>query len=101
MPNSAPPAAAAVGVHSLASGLIAAGHLDSRVRPFWLAEKLLLELTAHGNFCCVAAGAGAYDFAFLHVKAVDDTGHDRLVDLKVRGAGGVGVGGGLNVDLQV
>ncbi len=25
-----------------------------------------------------------YDFAFLHVKAVDDTGHDRAVHLKVR-----------------
>lgn len=27
---------------------------------------------------------GGYDFGFLHVKAVDDTGHDRLVGLKVR-----------------
>eukprot|EP00887_Chlorella_sp_A99_P007404 scaffold2.g7404.t1 len=25
-----------------------------------------------------------YDFGFLHVKAVDDTGHDRLVGIKVR-----------------
>ncbi|KAL4518101.1 hypothetical protein Ndes2526B_g01464 [Nannochloris sp. 'desiccata'] len=25
-----------------------------------------------------------YEFAFLHVKAVDDAGHDRAVDLKVR-----------------
>ena len=35
-----------------------------------------------------AAGAGAtatpYEFAFLHVKAVDDAGHDRLVALKAR-----------------
>jgi len=26
----------------------------------------------------------SYEFAFLHVKAVDDAGHDRAVDLKVR-----------------
>ena len=26
---------------------------------------------------------GPYEFAFLHVKAVDDAGHDRAVDLKV------------------
>lgn len=27
--------------------------------------------------------SGACDFAFLHVKAVDDTGHDRAAALKV------------------
>lgn len=30
-----------------------------------------------------ALASGRYDFAFLHVKAVDDTGHDRLPVLKV------------------
>ncbi|GAB4817188.1 hypothetical protein N2152v2_004234 [Parachlorella kessleri] len=29
-----------------------------------------------------ALTTGGYDFGFLHIKAVDDTGHDRLVDLK-------------------
>ena len=27
--------------------------------------------------------SGRFDFAFLHVKAVDDTGHDRQVWMKV------------------
>ncbi|KAK9817062.1 hypothetical protein WJX72_008993 [[Myrmecia] bisecta] len=27
---------------------------------------------------------GGYDFGFLHIKAVDDTGHDRQIALKVR-----------------
>lgn len=31
-----------------------------------------------------ALAAGGHDFAFLHVKAVDDTGHDRDTVLKVR-----------------
>lgn len=26
-----------------------------------------------------------YDFALVHVKAVDDTGHDRMLAMKVRG----------------
>lgn len=30
-----------------------------------------------------ALQSGSFDFAFLHVKAVDDTGHDRLPWLKV------------------
>ncbi len=30
-----------------------------------------------------ALAAGGYGFAFLHVKAVDDTGHDRDTALKV------------------
>ncbi len=33
--------------------------------------------------------AGGYDFGFLHIKAVDDTGHDRLVDLKASAVEGV------------
>ncbi len=28
---------------------------------------------------------GGYDFGLLHVKAVDDTGHDRMVAMKVGG----------------
>lgn len=28
---------------------------------------------------------GGYDFVLLHVKAVDDTGHDRMLAMKVRG----------------
>ena len=31
-----------------------------------------------------ALSGGHYDFVFLHVKAVDDTGHDRQPVLKVR-----------------
>jgi hypothetical protein len=44
---------------------------------------------------CDALVSGGYDFALLHVKAVDDTGHDRMVAMKVgRGAlGGSGWGG--------
>ena len=30
-----------------------------------------------------ALASGVYDFVFLHVKAVDDTGHDRKPVLKV------------------
>ena len=33
-----------------------------------------------------ALASGGYDFAFLHVKAVDDTGHDRDTVLKVTAA---------------
>ncbi|KAG2439333.1 hypothetical protein HXX76_004692 [Chlamydomonas incerta] len=29
-------------------------------------------------------GGGGYQFGFVHVKAVDDTGHDRMVGFKVR-----------------
>ena len=32
---------------------------------------------------CEALISGGYDFALLHVKAVDDTGHDRMVAMKV------------------
>lgn len=35
----------------------------------------------------VAAGAlagGGHDFVMVHVKAVDDTGHDRMLAMKVR-----------------
>jgi 2,3-bisphosphoglycerate-independent phosphoglycerate mutase len=35
---------------------------------------------------------GGYSFGFLHVKAVDDTGHDRMVAMKVGGGGGGGCG---------
>lgn len=39
----------------------------------------------HAKAAAVAAAlaGGGYDFAFLHVKAVDDTGHDRDTVLKV------------------
>lgn len=30
-----------------------------------------------------ALARDSYDFGFLHVKAVDDTGHDKLLALKV------------------
>lgn len=33
-----------------------------------------------------ALSGGDYDIGFLHVKAVDDTGHDRALSLKVRRA---------------
>jgi hypothetical protein len=32
--------------------------------------------------------AGGYDFVLLHVKAVDDTGHDRMLSMKVGCVGG-------------
>jgi 2,3-bisphosphoglycerate-independent phosphoglycerate mutase len=35
---------------------------------------------------CGALVSGGFDFALLHVKAVDDTGHDRMLAMKVRGA---------------
>lgn len=35
-------------------------------------------------------GGGGYQFGFVHVKAVDDTGHDRMVGFKVRVAYRVG-----------
>jgi hypothetical protein len=38
-----------------------------------------------------ALGGGGFQFAFLHVKAVDDTGHDFLVKLKVRKMGSLQV----------
>jgi len=31
-----------------------------------------------------ALSRGGYQFGFLHVKAVDDTGHDFLLKMKVR-----------------
>jgi 2,3-bisphosphoglycerate-independent phosphoglycerate mutase len=34
---------------------------------------------------CAALVSGGFDFALLHVKAVDDTGHDRMLAMKVRG----------------
>jgi hypothetical protein len=33
---------------------------------------------------CSALVSGGFDFALLHVKAVDDTGHDRMLAMKVR-----------------
>mmetsp|Transcript_32653 Transcript_32653/g.82862 ORF Transcript_32653/g.82862 Transcript_32653/m.82862 type:complete len:503 (-) Transcript_32653:247-1755(-) len=33
---------------------------------------------------CDALARGGYEFGFVHVKAVDDTGHDRRVEMKVR-----------------
>jgi 2,3-bisphosphoglycerate-independent phosphoglycerate mutase len=32
---------------------------------------------------CSALVNGGFDFALLHVKAVDDTGHDRMLAMKV------------------
>ena len=43
----------------------------------------------HAKAAAVAnalTGDDGYDFAFLHVKAVDDTGHDRDTVLKVAAA---------------
>lgn len=34
---------------------------------------------------CSALTHQGYDFGFVHVKAVDDTGHDRRVEMKVGG----------------
>lgn len=34
---------------------------------------------------CDALTKGGYEFGFVHVKAVDDTGHDRMVAMKVGG----------------
>jgi len=28
--------------------------------------------------------SGAYDFGFVHIKAVDDAGHDKKLDIKVQ-----------------
>lgn len=33
---------------------------------------------------CNALASDKYDFGFLHIKAVDDAGHDRKIGLKVR-----------------
>lgn len=41
------------------------------------------DFTAKGNAAVKALGNEAYDFGFLHIKAVDDAGHDRNVDYKV------------------
>lgn len=32
---------------------------------------------------CSALTSGDYDFGFVHVKAVDDTGHDRMMTWRV------------------
>jgi hypothetical protein len=47
----------------------------------------------HAKAAAVAAAltCGRHSFAFLHVKAVDDTGHDRDTVLKARGPGRGGV----------
>jgi 2,3-bisphosphoglycerate-independent phosphoglycerate mutase len=37
-----------------------------------------------GEAICKAVTEGPYQFGFAHVKAVDDTGHDRLWKLRVR-----------------
>jgi len=50
------------------------------------------DLASKAATACAALAAGGYEFALLHVKAVDDTGHDRMVAMKVR-AGVVGVAG--------
>jgi 2,3-bisphosphoglycerate-independent phosphoglycerate mutase len=36
---------------------------------------------------CAALVSGGFDFALLHVKAVDDTGHDRMLAMKVCSSG--------------
>jgi hypothetical protein len=45
---------------------------------FWLADTL-----AQAECIADALIAGVCDFGFLHIKAVDDTGHDRATALKV------------------
>jgi 2,3-bisphosphoglycerate-independent phosphoglycerate mutase len=37
-----------------------------------------------GEAVCNAVTNGGFDFGFVHVKAVDDTGHDRLWGLRIR-----------------
>lgn len=52
----------------------------------------------NSDFCSKAATmascltGGGYSFGFLHVKAVDDTGHDRMTAMKVGGAAGLLLG---------
>lgn len=41
------------------------------------------KLEAKAEAVAQALSSGSFDFAFLHVKAVDDAGHDRLPWLKV------------------
>lgn len=42
------------------------------------------DLASKAAVACGALISGGYDFALLHVKAVDDAGHDRLAGAKVR-----------------
>jgi 2,3-bisphosphoglycerate-independent phosphoglycerate mutase len=39
-------------------------------------------LHAKAAAACAALAGSGYTFSFVHVKAVDDTGHDRLTALK-------------------
>ncbi len=41
-------------------------------------------LHAKADTIAQALTEGGYSFGLLHVKAVDDTGHDRMVAMKVR-----------------
>ena len=42
------------------------------------------KLEVKAEAIATALTSGGFDFALLHVKAVDDTGHDRLPWMKVR-----------------
>ncbi|KAI8467172.1 MAG: 2,3-bisphosphoglycerate-independent phosphoglycerate mutase-domain-containing protein [Monoraphidium minutum] len=42
------------------------------------------DLASKAETACGALLSGGYDFALLHVKAVDDTGHDRMPAMKAR-----------------
>lgn len=46
-------------------------------------------LHAKASTMCDAMASGQYDFGFVHVKAVDDTGHDRMMAWRVSTGRGV------------
>ncbi len=46
---------------------------------------LLLPVRSKAEAIAEALSMGGFQFAFLHVKAVDDTGHDFLTHMKVGG----------------
>ena len=42
------------------------------------------DLVAKADAAVSSLCSGAYDFCFLHIKGVDDAGHDKLPDMRAK-----------------
>lgn len=70
------------GLHAAAACLITRSSLCPLLHP---PRPPQLHCRKAEAIAAALSDAGGFQFGFLHVKAVDDTGHDHLTALKVRG----------------
>lgn len=66
------------------AGLAASVGMDVLPNPPGATGDYRTRLSAKVGATVDAVASGQYDFVFLHVKAIDDAGHDRNLPLKVR-----------------